>query len=130
MPAQPTLPHTPWQVTYSQLTRAVDETTSAVKKSVDDSPLGAAKLKVSRPHPQRAPRVLFCTHPNTRLCRACACVCMHACMYTCTCMHACTHAHACMHACMHMHDMHVCLYRKVSDALESVRKAATGSGES
>ena len=50
LPAQPTLPHTPWQVTYSQVTRAVDETTSAVKKSVDDSPLGAAKLKVSRPY--------------------------------------------------------------------------------
>ena len=40
------------------------------------------------------------------------------------------HVHMHMHACMHMHDMHVCLYRKVSDALESVRKAATGSGES
>lgn len=26
--------------------------------------------------------------------------------------------------------MHACLYRKVSDALESVRKAATGSGDS
>ena len=33
--------------------------------------------------------------------------------------------------CMRMHAcMHACLYRKVSDALESVRKAATGSGDS
>lgn len=82
LPAQRTLPHTPWQVTYSQVTRAVDETTSAVKKSVDDSPLGAAKLKVSRPYAyaKHAPRALFCTHPNTHPFVVHVHVYAHACM--------------------------------------------------
>ena len=102
-------------VSVNKVTRAVDEKTSAVKKSVDEkkaavkksveeSPLGAAKLKVRRPCPRlSAPRA----HTHCQALVTCTCIVYLFCR-------ACA-----MHA-----------YHKVSDALESVRKAAAGLGES
>ena len=124
-------------MSVNKVTRAVDEKTSAVKKTVDEkkaavkksveeSPLGAAKLKVRRPCPRlsarhgRTPKHLSLAPvlalafalglplpfplPLPLLALALVYLFCRVCA---------------MHA-----------YHKVSDALESVRKAAAGLGES
>ena len=121
-------------VSVNKVTRAVDEKTSAVKKSVEESPLGAAKLKVRRPCPRlsarhgRTPKHLSLAPVLAPVLALVLVLVLALALPLPLPLPPALHLHSSSVPVCRARAVHA--YHKVSDALESVRKAAAGLGES